>query len=571
MAEIMVPDTWTQMTEHAKRWGVLPSYSSYQGQLVETSTQTEEAILAAMGASGERPPRARRHQPLPETPCAPAPKRAWGWAVQLYAVRSKDSWGIGDMADLRRLARWSRREGASLILLNPLGAQNPTLPHEASPYYASSRRFRNTLYLCIDELDGAEQCAAELDPLRTAAQKLNQQRLIDYDEVFRLKSGAMEAIFQAAPQPRGLVAWARGKGRALRDFATYNALAEEHGPAWRTWPAALRHPRGDGLDTERLRLAERVAFHVWQQFHLDRQMARAAREIGLITDVPVGFASDSFDAWRWQDLLAPDMRVGAPPDEFFPDGQDWGLPPFDPWKLRRAHYEPFVEAMRSAAAHAAGIRLDHVMGLFRLFWIPSGATPAGGAYVRYPAADLLKILAAESRRARAFVIGEDLGLVEPSVRRRLAQRGALSYRLLWFEGPAPDRWPKNAVAAVGTHDLPTLAGIWKLTEPDHRQHRLRQRLVDVTHAPDGTAPIDVAASAYAALAASRSRIALASLDDALGVEERPNVPGTTTEWPNWRLALPLSLDAIEASDSTRRIAAVMRAGRLGTRHPRPGP
>src|SRR5450759_296331 len=369
MAEIMVPDTWTQMTEHAKRWGVLPSYSSYQGQLVETSTQTEEAILAAMGASGERPPRARRHQPLPETPCAPAPKRAWGWAVQPYAVRSKDSWGIGDMADLRRLARWSRREGASLILLNPLGAQTPTLPHEASPYYASSRRFRNTLYLCIDELDGAEQCAAELDPLRTAAQKLNQQRLIDYDEVFRLKSGAMEAIFQAAPQPRGLVAWARGKGRALRDFATYNALAEEHGPAWRTWPAALRHPRGDGLDTERLRLAERVAFHVWQQFHLDRQMARAAREIGLITDVPVGFASDSFDAWRWQDLLAPDMRVGAPPDEFFPDGQDGGLPPFDPWKLRRAHYEPFVEAMRSAAAHAAGIRLDHVMGLFRLFWI----------------------------------------------------------------------------------------------------------------------------------------------------------------------------------------------------------
>jgi 4-alpha-glucanotransferase len=553
------------MTERATRWGVLPSYWSYRGEVVETSTETAEAILAAMGVHGERPPRARRHK-LPQDPCATGPDRIWGWAIQLYAVRSRDSWGIGDMADLRRLAQWSRRQGASVILLNPLGAQNPTPHYEASPYYASSRRFRNTLYLRVDELDGAEQCAAELGPLRAAAQALNDRRLIDYDEVFRLKSQALQAIFKAAPEPRGLAPWARGKGHALRDFATYNALAEAHGPAWRTWPSALRHPRGEGLDAERRRFADRIAFHVWQQFHLDRQLARAAREIGLITDVPVGFASDSFDAWRWQDLLAANMRVGAPPDEFFPDGQDWGLPPFDPWKLRRAHYEPFVEAVRSAAAHAAGIRLDHVMGLFRLFWIPGGATPAGGAYVRYPATDMLALLAAESRRARAFVIGEDLGLVEPSVRSRLRRRGALSYRLLWFEGPTPDQWPKNAVAAVGTHDLPTVAGIWNLSEPDHRQHRLRQRLVDVTHAPDGTAAIDVAASAYAALAASPSRIALVSLEDALGVEERPNVPGTIDEFPNWRLSLPAALEEIERADGVSRIVEAMKgAGRAPSR------
>ena len=558
------------MSERAKRWGVLPSYWSYQGQLVETSTETEEAILAAMGASREQPPRARRYR-LPSDSCTPGPDSAWGWAVQLYAVRSQDSWGIGDMADLRRFAQWSRREGASHILLNPLGAQTPLHPYQASPYYASSRRFRNTMYLRIEELDGAEQCATELEPLRTQAQRLNGERLIDYDEVFRLKSRALEAIFQAAPQPRGLVEWARGKGHALRDFATYNAVAEAHGPAWRSWPSALRHPGGERLNSERAMRAERVAFHVWQQFHLDRQLARAAREIGLINDVPVGFASDSFDAWRWQDLLAPDMRVGAPPDEFFPDGQDWGCPPFDPWKLRRAHYEPFIEAIRGAAAHAAGIRLDHVMGLFRLFWIPSGTTPARGAYVRYPAADLVALLAAESRRARAFVIGEDLGLVEPAVRTRLRRQGAMSYSLLWFEGPTPDQWPKNSVAAVGTHDLPTIAGIWNLSEPDHRQHRLRQRLLDVTHAPDGTPPIDVAASVYTALAASRSRIVLASLEDALGVEERANVPGTTTEWPNWRLALPQSLDEIETAEGMRRIADLMRSGRSGARHPRQRP
>jgi 4-alpha-glucanotransferase len=549
------------MSERGKRWGVLPSYHSYLGQLIETPAALEDAILAAMGATGERP---RRVRPigLPDEPCTQGPDRAWGWAVQLYAVRSKDSWGIGDMGDLRRLARWSRGQGASVVLLNPLGAQSPVHPYQASPYYSSSRRFRNTLYIHIEDVDGAEQCAAELAPLRAAAHKLNQQRLIDYDEVFRLKTKALEALFRAVPEPRGLAAWASGKGRSLRDFATYNALAEAHGAAWRDWPRELRHPGDKGVEAERAKLSERIAFHVWQQFHLDRQMARAAREIDLITDVPVGFASDSFDAWRWQDLLAPGMRVGAPPDEFFRDGQDWGLPPFDPWKLRRAHYEPFVEAVRSAAVHAAGIRLDHVMSLFRLFWIPDGSGAAGGAYVRYPAADMLALLAAESRRAGAFVIGEDLGLVEPAVRRRLRAKGSLAYRLLWFEGPTPEEWPKNAVAAIGTHDLPTLAGIWKLTEPDQRQHRLRQRLLDVTHAPDATEPIDVAATAYAALAASRSRIVLVSLEDALSVEERPNVPGTTTEWPNWRLALPHTLDEIEGAEGTRRIVEVMHRRRM---------
>jgi 4-alpha-glucanotransferase len=548
------------MSERAKRWGVLPSYWSYEGQLTETRAETEDAILKAMGAVGENPPRARRLK-LPPDPCAIGPTRAWGWAVQLYAARSRDSWGIGDMADLRRLASWSRKQGAEVLLLNPLGAQTPILPYEASPYYASSRRFRNTMYIRIEEVEGAEQVAAELEPLRTQAQKLNDQRLIDYDEVFSLKSKALETIFKAAPDPPRLGPWAHSKGQALRDFATYNALAEEHGPAWRSWPADLRHPKGVGVDAERRRLGRRVDFHIWQQFHLDRQMARAAREIGLITDVPVGFASDGFDAWRWQDLLAPDMRVGAPPDEFFTQGQDWGLPPFDPWKLRRAHYEPFVEAIKSAATHAAGIRLDHVMSLFRLFWIPTRMGAAGGAYVRYPASDLLTLLALESRRAKAFVIGEDLGLVEPAVRNRLRDRGALSYRLLWFEGPTPDQWPKNSVAAVGTHDLPTLAGTWNLTEPDHRQHRLRQRLVDVTHAPDGTPPIDVAATTYAAMAASRSRIVLASLEDALSVEERPNVPGTTTEFPNWRRALPQSLEAIETAEGPLRLSRVMQEGR----------
>jgi 4-alpha-glucanotransferase len=548
------------MGDRATRWGVVPEYFGYKGDRVVASAEARDAVLASLGARGERPPRMKRYE-IPAGACAPPPDRTWGWAIQLYALRSRDSWGVGDFGDLRRFARWARRRGASATLLNPLGAQVPILPYETSPYYSSSRRFLNAVYVCIEEVLGARQVAADLEPLRQAAQALNAQRLIDYDRVFELKSKALELIFQAAPRPRGLKGWIQKEGDALRDFATFNALAEILGRAWRSWPDGLRQPRGPEVESRRGELHERIAFHQWVQFHLDQQLQRAAAEIGLIADVPLGFASDSFDAWRWQDLLAPTMRVGAPPDEFFQDGQDWGVPPFDPWKLRAARYEPFVDAIRSAARHAAGVRLDHVMGLFRQFWIPFGMTASEGLYVRYPADDLLALLAQESRRANAFVVGEDLGLVEPKVRRSLRRRASLSFRLLWFERSAPGKWPREAVAAVSTHDLPTIAGIWNLSEPEHRLHGLRARLVDVTHAPDQTPAVEVATAAYKVLARTRSRIVLAQLEDALGVEERANVPGTTTEFPNWRLALPFSLEEIERSAGMRRIAAVMRRAR----------
>ncbi len=537
------------MSERARRWGILPSYYGWQGDLVQTSPETEQAILAAMGAAGDRPPSTRRPR-VPAEKCVEGPHRAWGWAVQLYALRSRDSWGIGDFADLRRFARWSGRAGASLILLNPLGAQTPTFPYEPSPYYASTRRFRNVVYLRIDDIEGAEQ--AGLAPLRDAARELNRERRIDYDQVFRLKSEALERIFRVAPHPVGFESWVRKQGRALSDFATFNAICERHGKAWRDWPIDSRAA------------PERVVYHQWLQFHLDRQFARAAREIGIITDVPVGFASDGFDAWRWQDFLAPGIRVGAPPDEFFRDGQDWGLPAFNPWQLSRG-WEPFVDAIRSAARHAAGVRLDHVMGLFRLFWIPNGMNPSQGAYVHYPAPILLRLLAHESRRANAFVIGEDLGLVEPAVRKHLRQRGSLSYRLLWFENAEPAKWPHDAVAAVGTHDLPTVAGIWTLSEPEHRLHHLREKLVNIAHLPDDTPPMDVAIAAYRAMARGRPRIVLVSMEDALGVHERPNVPGTTTEFPNWRLALPLPIEEIEHAVGVRRMIEEMTAAGRSSR------
>ena len=514
----------------AVNWGIVPAYFGWRGEIVETRPETAEAILEAMGATTDEP------SPLigpdvPDEPCAPGPERAWGWAVQLYALRSRASWGIGDLTDLCRFGAWARERGASLVLLNPLGAQVPALPYQRSPYYSSSRRFRNTVYLRIDDVEGAD--AAGIAAEREAALGLNAERIIDYDRVFELKSSALRKVFDAAPRPRGLATYIAREGAALRDFGAFCAAHDVFG-----------HP---------------AEFHIWLQFPLDRQLARVAQEIGLITDVPVGFNPDGFDAGRFRDCFAPRMTVGAPPDEFFRDGQDWGLPPIDPWKLDDAKWAPFVDAIRGAARHAAGIRLDHVMGLFRLFWIPADSDPAHGAYVRYPADSLLRLLAHESRRAGAFVIGEDLGLVEPVVREQLDAKGSLSYRLIWFESSHPEHWPHDAVGAVGTHDLPTIAGIWHSTDPEPRLHPLREKLVQLTHLPDGTPPVDVAVNVYAQLARGRPRIVLASLEDALGVAERPNVPGTVDEFPNWRLALPMALEEIEQSEGPRRIAEVMAA------------
>ena len=545
----------------ARRLGILPDHIGYRGDAVQPPAETIEAIKQAMAGD-----RAHRISIAPAEggtlKCAAAPDHAWGWAVQIYAVRSRDSWGIGDFADLRQLGRWAASNGAEAILVSPLGAQPPTPHQEPCPYYSSSRRFLNLLYLRVEEIPGAEKARDELRPLRDEALALNAQRHIDHDAVFRLKSQALEIIHRAEPEPKGMAGWIAEQGKALRDFAGFTAISETHGPAWRDWPPGLQHPGSVDVDEVRGRLAGRVRFHEWVQFHLQKQLARAAAEINLIADVPVGFASDGFDAWRWQHLVAPGVRVGAPPDFFFPDGQDWGMPAFDPWKLADAHFEPFVEAIRSVARHAGGMRLDHVMGLFRLFWIPAGMTAAGGAYVRYPSSALLEILALESSRTGSFVIGEDLGLVEPAVRSAMRRRRMLGFRLMWFEDKPPEEWDRESVAAIGTHDLPTVAGIWNLTEPDERHHHLRRRLVDATHLPDGAHPVDVAVAAYAKLATARSRIVLASLEDALGVEERINVPGTTTEFPNWRLALPFTLEDIERSSGPAGIAEVMgTAGR----------
>jgi 4-alpha-glucanotransferase len=495
--------------------------------------------------------------------------RTWGFAAQLYAARSRASWGIGDLADLARLGRWTRSLGGGVVMVNPLTAPTPVTPIEPSPYYPSSRRYRNPLFLRIEELPGWDGLPEEQRTrLTNAGAALNRRGEIDRDGIFRLKQEALEALFARFAGEQGFDWFYAGEGQALTDFATYAALAERHGKDWRRWPEDVRRPDGAAIAGFRDEAAARIRFHAWTQWLIDGQLARASREIAVVHDLPIGLDVAGADAWCWQDLMARDVSVGAPADEFNANGQDWGLTPFIPGRLRAAHYRPFIETIRAMLRHAGGLRIDHVMGLFRLFWIPRALGARGGAYVRTRADELLAIVALESARAKAFIIGEDLGTVEAGVRERLHDQHMLSYRLLYFEPAPPAQFPELALSSVTTHDLPTIAGLWTgadlaalkrigLDPNEEGTQALRDKLRRLGELADD-APAEAAIEAtHRALAKAPSRILLATLDDAVAAPERPNVPGTVREWPNWSLPLPQTLEEIEEMDLPRRIAAAL--------------
>jgi 4-alpha-glucanotransferase len=499
----------------------------------------------------------------------PADQRDWGWAVQLYAIRAAASWGIGDLGDLRDLAEWSSSLGAGMMLVNPLSAPAPMIPIQPSPYFPSTRRFRNPLYLRIEEVAGADLIGAELSDLSAAGRELNQTDRIERDAIFRLKMAALERIWAGHPPLDGLDAYRAEQGIGLRQWATYAVIAERHGPAWSRWPEPLRRPESSAVAELAAELSDRVAFHEWIQWLLDDQLVRANAALPLVLDMPIGVDRDGADAWVWQDALALGANIGAPPDVFNQAGQDWGLPPLIPHRLREIGYRPFIETLRALLRHSGGLRIDHAMGLFRLWWLPLGESPVNGAYVRYPTDEMLEILALESARAGALVIGEDLGTVEPGVRRELARRRILSYRLAYFEHSLPSVYPRASLAAVTTHDLPTVAGTWLGTdlevqrragiEPDHKGLRkLRNRLARAAGVGGDASLAELVLQVHAALAASPSMLVAATLDDALRVEERPNLPGTIDQRPNWMMPLPATLEQITVDPFVRRLAAVLR-------------
>ena len=497
----------------------------------------------------------------------PPDLRTWLLVVQLYACRSRDSWGIGDVADLTRMAAWAREHGAGMLAVSPLHAPMPIDRVEPSPYFASSRRWHNPLHLRVDRVPGAED-----DPdvrwLGGEARQLNADRLIDRDRVWMLKRRALERIWaRSLPDPE-FERWRRMQGEELDNYAIFCALAEHYGRGWRTWPAEHRHPAGTEVVSFASARAERVRFWAWLQYLLDHQLSRAAETLPLLTDLAVGVDPDGADAWIHQDLLALDCRIGAPPDTYNRRGQDWGLPPFVPWKLRDAGYEPLASQWRAAlraGGPGGGVRIDHVMALFRLFWLPPGGGPVHGAYVRYPGEELLAVLAVESVRAGALVVGEDLGTVEEDVRAALGEAGVLSYWLAWFVPWSPERYPAQALAAVTTHDLPTVAGAWTRADdadqlaagirPDTAaMDAMRQRLRDLSGRSADEPIEEIIVGVHARLARSPSMLVAATLEDALALRQRPNLPGTTSERPNWCLALPMPLEGALATPLLSRLA-----------------
>ncbi|MDQ1392749.1 MAG: 4-alpha-glucanotransferase [Acidimicrobiaceae bacterium] len=616
----------------SRRWGVQPGYYDVAGHWWKAPDSTIETFLEAMGADDGDPPPGptvivapgRPDPGLPpgelrlegdatiridgalppdlpmgyhtffadqprgrssDSSAAPTPLivspgrcwlpdglRKWGWAAQLYAARSTASWGMGDLADLRRLGQWSSSQGAGVTIINPLHASLPVGGQQPSPYFASSRCFRSPLYLRVEEVPGAQQLD-RLQELAAAGHALNAVRHIDRDAVWRLKSEALEAIFAGFHGDADFDRYAGDEGDSLQQYATFCALCEQHGVPWENWPVEVRHPGAAGIAPFAASEAgaRRIRYHSWLQWLLDRQLRAAGRTTGLVQDLAIGADAGGADAWRWQDCMRLDVRVGAPPDEFNMAGQDWGLPPFDPWKLRSAGYRPFIELMKSGLHDGGGLRFDHVMGLFRLYWIPSGGSPKEGAYVTYPSNDLLDILALESHRSEAFVVGEDLGTVEDAVRAELTARRILSYRLLWFETtpPGSGEWPHQALAAATTHDLPTAAGLWQGSDLRAREElgisvnveaeaTLHAKIKDWIDADHDLPKAEAVERIYRLLGQSPSALVVATLDDALAVEERPNMPGTLDEWPNWRIGLPVPLEELEMSPLAQSIAAALQ-------------
>ena len=507
----------------------------------------------------------------------PQPPRGWGWAVQLYAARSRGSWGIGDFRDLALVARRAREEGADSVLVSPLHAAAPVNVQQASPYSPASRQWLQLLHIAIEDVPGADE--VDLRDLASRGRGLNSTRRIYRDSVWVLKRAALERIWAATRDrlPVDHDVWVAAGGEDLRQFALWCVLAERHGTAyWRSWPEQYRTPAGAAQFAAEN--ADRIAFYSWAQWVADRQLAVACRAgATIVADVAVGFDSSSADAWVHQSRVAFDFEVGCPPDRHNLDGQTWGLPPLDPNALVAADLAPFVAMVRSALAHAGALRIDHVMQLWRLYWVPIGGHPSDGVYVRYPVEALLAVLRLEAHRAGAWVVGEDMGTVAEGVRETMAEQGMLGYRAA-LRLPV-DQFPEPAMGASSTHDQATVAGTLTGSDMDDlrrigksanftqlegvRRELAEHAGVDL-EAPVGPEQVAQAVRAqYARLSDCAARVVLASLDDAGAVAERPNMPGTVTAWPNWCLSLPRPVEDVLDEPLARDVARILDARRAG--------
>ncbi|MFC3577609.1 4-alpha-glucanotransferase [Streptomyces yaanensis] len=548
------------------------------------------------------------------------PGRSYGLLVQLYSLLSRRSWGMGDLGDLGELTAWAGRAlGAGFVQVNPLHAAVPGAPTDPSPYRPSSRRYPDPVHLRVEDIP--EFAYVEDQPrLRTLLERaarlresvLDKGDLIDRDAVWELKRETLELVHAVPLGPGRRAAYVdflAGEGETLEDHATWCALAEVHGSDWQSWPARLRDPRSAATARARAELMDRVDFHTRLAWLTDAQLATAQRTardagmaVGLIHDLAVGVHPGGADAWAQQEYLAAGMSVGAPPDAFNARGQDWGLPPWRPDRLAASGYAPYRRLLRALLRHAGALRIDHVMGLFRLWWVPQGQPPTEGTYVHYDAEAMLAVLVLEASRAGALVIGEDLGTVEPGVRETLHERGVLGTSVLWFERDwegtgqplPPERWRADCLATATTHDLPPTAArltgehvelrdrLGLLTRPLDQERAaattdtrewlaLLSRLGLLRGAGGGgpTASEEVEIQAvHRFLLRTPARLIGLWLPDAVGDRRPQNLPGTWDEYPNWRQPIadaegrPVTLEELAASPRLHALVDVLR-GRGG--------
>ncbi|MFF9620219.1 4-alpha-glucanotransferase [Streptomyces griseosporeus] len=546
------------------------------------------------------------------------PGRSYGLLVQLYSLLSRRSWGMGDLGDLGELAAWAGRTlGAGFVQVNPLHAAVPGAPTDPSPYRPSSRRFPDPVHLRVEDVpefayveDRARVAALLERAARLRAAVLDKGALIDRDAVWELKREALELVRLVPLGPGRRAAYAAflaGQGQALEDHATWCALAERHGADWRRWPPELRDPRSAGTARARAELMDRIDFHCWLAWLTDTQLTaaqRVAREagmpVGVIHDLAVGVHPEGADTWAQQDFFAAGMSVGAPPDAFNARGQDWGLPPWRPDRLAASGYAPYRLLLRGLFRYAGALRIDHVMGLFRLWWVPQGELPTEGAYVRYDAEAMLAVLVLEASRAGAVVIGEDLGTVEPGVREALRERGVLGTSVLWFERDwegdgqplPPERWRADCLATATTHDLPSTAArlsgehvelrdrLGLLTRPLEEERAeaaadtgewlallARLGLLESTGGGTGVPSEEAEVQAvHRFLLHTPARLVGVWLPDGVGDRRPQNLPGTWDQYPNWRLPIadaegrPVTLEELTASPRLRALLEVLRGG-----------
>ncbi len=528
-----------------------------------------------------------------ELPEPVASRRVVGLMAQLYQVRSPGTWGVGDLRDLADVAAWAAAaHDADFVLVNPLHAAEPVSPMEPSPYLPTTRRFVNPLYLRVEDVPEV----ASLDPadhrrflaLAARGRALSAGDRIDRDAAWEVKKDALRLVFDAGlsgARADAFAAYREREGEGLLRFATWCALADHHGLPFTAWPAELQAPDGPAVRDFQAAHPDDIDLYRWMQWLLEGQLASAQREaraagmaLGVVHDLAVGVHPVGADAWALGDTLARGVTVGAPPDQFNQLGQNWSQPPWRPDRLAELGYAPFRDMVRSVLRDSGGLRVDHILGLFRLWWIPAGGTPADGAYVYYDHEALIGILVLEAQRAGAVVIGEDLGVVAPNVRDVLVERGVLGTSILWFEWDgdtvrAPETYRDLCLSTVTVHDLPPTAGyltlehvavreqLGLLTRPVEEERAVEEaaigRVRGALEARGLLAPgadvDDTVVALHRWLAQTPSRMLAVALPDLVGDRRAINQPGTNDEYPNWRLPLagpdgtPVDLDDVRES------------------------